>query len=89
MDLGAVRVRVFESTAAISPSTNNKPVMVAGIIATQPRITDIASPLQPMENQAKRLVANSMPATITGPGLVFKLVEGLVVMAAVLWILLL
>ena len=54
MDLGAVRVRVSESTAAINPSANTKPVMVAGITATQPRTADIAAPLQPMENQAKR-----------------------------------
>jgi hypothetical protein len=28
--------------------------MAAGMIATQPRTADIAAPIQPMENQAKR-----------------------------------
>jgi hypothetical protein len=37
VDLGAVSERVSESTAAISPSANTKPVMVAGIIATHTR----------------------------------------------------
>ncbi len=55
MDLGAVRERVSESTAAISPSADTTPVMVAGIIATQSRTANIAAPLQPLENQAKRL----------------------------------
>jgi hypothetical protein len=54
VDLGAVRVRVSESTAAISPSASTKPVILAGTTATQPHTADIAAPLQPMENQAKR-----------------------------------
>ncbi len=63
MDPGAVRVS--ERTAAISPSTNTKPMMVASITATQPCTADIAAPLQPMENQAKRLEVRTFKLSLS------------------------
>jgi hypothetical protein len=38
--------------------------MVAGMIATQPRKTDIATTLQPMENQAERLGLGAIRRTL-------------------------